>query len=201
MLRATVRARDRTMTETTHRLFIAAAIPEAIKREIAALQRHLGRHDCDVRWVRSPALHVTLRFLGETPERLLEQVKEAVKTVADATWRAELSVEGTGFFPNRRNPKIVWVGVTQGADVLSGMAAMLDRELEQHGFEPERRPYSPHITIGRIRRAGDADSLIDDAGRGFEAMSMPLRDILLIESDLRPNGPVYTVLGTYNLKG
>lgn len=189
------------MTNMTRRLFIAVSVPETIKKEIAALQRHLGRHDCPVRWVRPRALHITLRFLGDTPEHMLSQVKEALHTAAAAVEEAEICVEGTGFFPHARHPKVIWAGITQGADALTRLANALNGELERCGFDAEKRPFSPHITIGRIKHTGNADLLANDSERVFPGMVMPLRDVHLIESDLRPTGPVYTVLGTYNLKG
>jgi 2'-5' RNA ligase len=158
----------------------------------------------DYRPVRAENLHLTLRFLGTSPSEKLERLSQGAVEAA-ARWSAfRLSVEGAGCFPNARRPRVVWVGVKEGMDDLRPVAEDLESLARTCGYDAEDRPFSAHLTIGRIRSA-----LTADGARKLEAWtrvhqaeafgSVPVEAIVLYQSDLRPAGPVYRSLQRFPL--
>lgn len=188
------------MTERI-RSFIAVPLPEEVRRAVGMTIEELRGFGADVGWVRPENLHLTLRFLGEQGERELDRVREAL---AEATAEASpftVSLQGLGAFPLRGTPRVIWVGVAEGADQLSALQAAVEAALAQRGFRPEERAFHPHLTIGRVRGT-----------RGIQALAGALRDeqlfgeaevavVHLMCSDLHPGGARYSVLGGFALGG
>ena len=187
------------MNKKTRRLFIALAIPNEIKDGIIRLQQHLDAYNCRVRWVKREALHITLRFLGDTPEALIPALQHALEKTAASGDPFPVTIEGTGFFPGEKNPRIIWAGITAGREPLIGLAGNLNDELTEAGIDPDRRPFSPHVTIGRIKSPVRMENVVQDRVRDLPGQTMTVREILLIDSRLRPAGPVYTILHTVKL--
>jgi len=143
------------------RLFIAIPLPGDAVDACAALidtvrRGPLGRMP---RWVHVPNLHLTLRFLGDTPEDLVPDVVLAVRGAVAATGVAAFQVRlaGAGWFPGDRKPRTLWLGIERGVDELARLAGALDPALAPLGWPPDGRPYRPHLTVARI----DATSPIE----------------------------------------
>ena len=136
------------------RIFIAAPLPDEAAAAVAELVERVradgvpggGR---DVRWVRLDGLHLTLRFLGPSPEDRVEAAREAVKVAAAAAEPFELAIGGAGTFPSAERPRALWLGVRDGAEALAGLAAQVDRALVGAGWTPETRPFRAHLTLAR----------------------------------------------------
>lgn len=167
-----------------------------------AVQTLLGefrRIKADVRWVRAEGMHVTLKFLGWVDGPLLERVHAALATAVPAQPALQVHVRGIGAFPTLRRPRVLWVGL-QGAGLVE-LAAHVDRVVTPLGFEPERRAFTPHITLGRVssmRGWSHVEELFkahldDDFG------ASGVRAVTVYRSTLRPDGAVYTALWTIPL--
>ncbi len=182
------------------RLFVAVNLSPEIREQLAAAQEHLRRARADVSWVRPENMHITLKFLGETAEERLDLVCRTLSTVARAHAPFRLSVAGVGSFGGRV-PRVVWVGVTDGAEPLTALARHVEAALEDLGFPREKRGFTAHLTLGRVRSAKNLEGLaagIREIQEGrFGAVAAEAFE--LVRSELRPGGSVYTALERFVL--
>ena len=188
------------------RSFVAIDLPGDIKdalEEVAAEQRVLVP-DRSVRWSRVAGIHLTLKFLGEVAEADLAAIKGVLARICAEHTPFSFTVSGLGCFPNRRRPRVLWVGVNEDTGKLASLQRDVEGHLEPLGFERERRAFHPHLTLGRTRRGV---SSYDQACIGESIASSdvkPLGDVYverihLMRSDLRPDGAVYTSLQSFAL--
>jgi 2'-5' RNA ligase len=184
------------------RSFIAIEIPSPLKARMEEIQRQLRRTDADVKWVRPEAIHLTLKFLGSIRQEDVERISQALAPVLADGESFEVRVLGMGCFPNPRNPRVVWLGVDQGKDALASLQRAIEQKMAELSFPPEDRPFSPHLTLGRVRsprgRAGLAQAL--EKHQGVEIGTFQAQEVILFRSELRPSGAVYTKLGEFPLQ-
>lgn len=180
------------------RAFVAVEIPDDVKDEVGRLVSHFSHQSLPVRWVSRNNLHLTLVFLGENPPEFVEKVKQQL-ALASAEIRAfSMSLKGLGVFPNEHSPRVIWLGIEQGRDELILLAQQTLKKLVTIGFIPEKRPFSAHLTIGRVREPiRDVRSII---GRPYASRAFPVRELVLFQSHLKPTGPVYERLGQYEFQ-
>lgn len=185
------------------RTFVAVLIAENLKERISRVQERIKKFASDVKWVSPENLHVTLKFLGGVPEDRIEQVCSTVEEAAGSVPPFELSLSRLGAFPSPRNARVVWIGIEDGRDELVSLARRVDDSLARHGFERESRPFAAHVTIGRTRQGRRPDGLAEglqeapseDLGR------QKVERVVMMRSDLMPQGPVYTPLKVVDLAG
>jgi 2'-5' RNA ligase len=190
------------------RAFIAIPLPDLLLDKLADLQRELERQipPRSVRWVRTEGIHLTLKFLGDTPTEKLPEIKQALAAVARHAPTSSFTVGELGCFPNPRRPRVVWVGVQE----LTGRLAVLQDAIEEvmapFGYPPEGRGFTPHLTLGRVQRKAPRS----DAARVGEVVTgttvetlaeVPADYFALIRSVLKPSGAEYTVLEKFVLQG
>jgi 2'-5' RNA ligase len=138
------------------RLFVAVEIDPAVRAAAAAAGEALRArldHAVDARWIPEQNLHITLWFIGEVAD---ERVPALLASL-DAPFAVapfDLEIDGLGAFPPSGPPRVFWLGVRRGGDALAALHGEMSRRLEPHGFIPERRPYSAHLTIARVRETG-----------------------------------------------
>ncbi len=147
------------MAEADLRLFIAVALPAATIQSCQAVIADARAHSPErgIRWVRTENLHITLRFLGETPPAIVEPVADALRAAVTSLAPFEVRLAGAGAFPADRRPRTLWIGIERGADELGAMAGMLQRSLASLGWPVEDRPFRPHLTIARTDAASGGD--------------------------------------------
>ncbi len=184
------------------RLFIAIDTPPAIKPEIAAIRDRLKTSNADVKWEPDEKLHVTLKFFGETDDRLLPQIVSYSRRVGLASPPLSLKYKGVGCFPNQRTPKVIWVGLED----LTGLLSVLQNEIETVliplGFEREEKTFHAHVTLGRVKSNVGLQGLLRSMESiTFESQPVVIQEISLIKSELRCSGSVYTTLETFPLQG
>ena len=180
------------------RTFIAVSIDKTIRDHAVALQESLGRSGADVKWVEPENLHVTLLFLGEVEDRALPAVCRVVSDVTAERAPFEMSVERAGCFPNPRRPRTLWVGVGDGLQELVALHDALEQPLLDLGcYRREERQYTPHLTLGRVKGDSGADQLASALARRADWQGGRVRvgEVLVMSSELRPEGPTYTILG------
>lgn len=171
------------------RTFIALPIPDDIKERLADAITQLKGKNHGVRWVRPEGMHLTLKFLGDTPEDLVSRISEGLDTAARGCHPLTLSLAGCGAFPNVRRPRVVWAGLTGDVDELFCLAASVEKASARCGVPQERRPFSAHITLGRLKAPTMLDLGIDSFTGRFT-----VSEVLLYRSELLPGGARYTVL-------
>jgi 2'-5' RNA ligase len=149
-------------------------------------------------------MHLTLVFLGDTPVSKLDSIERAIGQAVGGISPITFTVAELGCFPNTRRPRNVWVGIQEPAGQLARLKRALDKSLEPLGYEPERRKFTPHLTLGRVHKhatrdnAGKLGAVIEGATLE-ELGKMTAGQIHLIRSDLRPAGPIYTNLAIITL--
>jgi 2'-5' RNA ligase len=185
------------------RTFIAIDIGETIRSRAADLQDELAQAGTEVKWVEAENLHVTLLFLGEVDDREVPGVCRAVSETAAEHSAFSMTIERVGSFPNPRRPRILWVGVGEGATELCALHDALEPPLLALGcYRREERKYAPHITIGRVKSDRPTDKLAAALGThaSWQGGQVDATQVLVMGSELTPNGPVYTVLSRAKLK-
>lgn len=186
------------------RTFIAIPLEPALRDRCLALQDTLARSGAELKWVEKENVHLTLLFLGEVEDKTLPALCRAVGDGCAAHKAFSLSVETVGCFPNPRRPRIVWVGIGTGAAEVTALHDALEPPLLELGcYRREARAYTPHITLGRIKGEEPTEELAallakQAKWRGGEMM---VRQVCVFSSELRPRGPIYTVLSRVKLVG
>lgn len=183
------------------RAFVAANITRELQRALADVQSALRSSQADVSWVREENHHLTLKFLGEVAETRLPKIAEAIREAAGTAAPFEIALGGIGAFPSPRGARVVWVGMEAGAESLTALQAEVEARLHRIGFPRERRPFSAHLTLGRVRSPRNLDRLAEAMARtpaqGLGRMAVTR--IELMRSQLSPQGSIYTVLETFPL--
>jgi len=175
------------------RTFICIEIPASITGQIDRLQKHLRQFEAHVSWTKPSNIHLTLKFLGDVETARIELVSKAVERAASGIDSFEIEIGGTGCFPSPRSPKVLWVGISSVPEPLRKLYAKIEEELEREGFSREKRKFSPHLTIGRIRAPQNAVRIAEALiSSGFQLESFKATEIIVMRSDLKPTGSVYT---------
>jgi 2'-5' RNA ligase len=186
---------------STLRTFIAIELDQALQGSLKSLQTRLRQRLAprSVRWVRPDGIHLTLKFLGDTPVSKLDAIKTALGQAAAEADPFTVTVGGVGCFPNVRRPRVVWVGLHEPAGALARLRDAVEAQVAPLGFPTERRPFSPHLTLGRVHRRA-SKSEVREIGQVVAASQIGITDemavttVSYIKSDLRPTGAVYTTL-------
>ena len=178
------------------RSFLAIELPQSVLKKIEEVQGDLKQSRADVRWVSPRNIHLTLKFFGNIDESKIESIVQAIEGPVSATPPFSLKVRGLGAFPHLKNPRVLWMGLTEGKDVLTILQRQVEDELEKVGFEREERPFQPHLTLGRSNSSRGRDELIGmmEKYREEEFGEVVVEKMILFKSDLRPTGPIYTAL-------
>ncbi|HEY7423924.1 MAG TPA: RNA 2',3'-cyclic phosphodiesterase [Gemmataceae bacterium] len=185
------------------RTFLAIDLGKAIRDRCLALQNTLAHGGAEVKWVEEENLHLTLLFLGEVADRELPALCQAVSDCCAGHDAFTLSVESVGCFPNPRRPRVVWVGVGAGAAEVRALHDALEPPLLELGcYRREDRPYTAHITLGRVKGDRGTDALATALARQakWRGGETAVREVRVLSSELRPEGPVYTVLSRAKLR-
>ena len=177
------------------RSFIAFDIEnELVLKKITEMQNLLAKTGADLKLVEPKNIHVTLRFLGNISPDMAEKIFLEMKKVKFAPF--DIKLQGLGAFPNVRYPRVVWAGMTQGAEQLRSIFNQLEPRLRSLGFQPDPKGFSPHLTIARVKsgrnKAELAKFLIENAN--YEYGIIKAECLRLKRSDLTPKGPIYSTL-------
>lgn len=184
------------------RTFIAIELPEEIKRQIEQLQAPLKKTDAFVSWVKPKNIHITLKFLGEVPEDKIGQVFSATQKALEGTRKFTMSLKGTGVFPNLKRPRVIWIGTGSGEEKLSHMANRIEEEMEKIGFPREKRKFSAHFTIGRVKSPKNIEKLMELVeSSDFQTEKIEVAEVVVMRSQLHPAGAIYTPLEKVPLSG
>lgn len=186
---------------TTLRTFIAVELDKEFLDNLENLQHRLRGQVAprSVRWVRTEGIHLTLKFLGDTRPAQLESIKSALDLAASEIPPFVFTMAGLGCFPNARRPRVIWVGLYEPAGNLSRLRDAVESRVAPLGFPTEKRPFQPHLTLGRVQRHASKSEVreigeVVAAGEIGALDEMRVEQVSYIKSDLRPGGAVYTTL-------
>ncbi|MCC7447021.1 MAG: RNA 2',3'-cyclic phosphodiesterase [Anaerolineae bacterium] len=190
------------------RLFIAIELPAEVREALTGLQRRFqtGDRDSVVRWTALDSIHLTLKFIGETPADNRPAIESALQAAVTNYAPFSLTLQGAGCFPDLQRPRIVWAGVSGDIEHLHTVRNAIERTVAPLGYPTEDREFSPHLTIGRTRQDASriALSALGDQVRKVERSALVtwrVEGISLMRSQLKPSGPIYTQLFHAPLKG
>jgi 2'-5' RNA ligase len=187
------------------RCFIAIDIDEKIRSALGDLQQQLRNgvdvKKGDVNWVNPDNIHLTLKFLGEIKDAKVVEVCNIVSDVAGRHESFELDIESVGHFGGR-SPKVLWVGAGEGEENLLELQEDIEESLALAGWPEETREFSSHLTLCRIRHpaAGVKLAQVSEDYKDFKLGTMPVDSVSVYQSELKPTGPIYTLLGNYKLQ-
>lgn len=167
------------------RLFIGLLLESKAQEQLAGFYIHFK----DVKFVKKENLHITMQFLGDLEETLLEAVKEAIDKACEGFNEFEISNTRISAFPSVRKAKAVWVNVDKGAGAVKKLFRNIEKCIEGIKYEREERAFIPHVTIAKSKQGVDISK--QAAEMKFDFISMA-RKVVLYKSDLEPSGPVYT---------
>ncbi len=187
----------------TMRTFIAIPVSEEGREAVSRIEEDLGSVGADVKWVEPRNIHITVKFLGNVETRRISDLSAALTGSLKGTKSFEITLAGMGTFPpGKRNVRVVWIGITEGKEHLVEAAARVEEACATQGFAKEDRPFSPHLTIGRVRRESGplADLARQVANLEFNPLKVRIDRVNLMRSELSPKGPTYTVLESFALE-
>ncbi len=178
------------------RSFLAIELPTAILSRIGEVQRDLKSSKADVRWVSLENIHLTLKFFGNIEESQIEAIVSSIERFVHTIAPISIAVRGMGAFPGLKNPRVIWIGLHDEKKFLVSFQNRMEQELQKAGFQPEDRPFHPHLTLGRMRSNRGKDDLVKEMERYREEEfgSFQADRVVLFKSDLTPKGAIYTAL-------
>lgn len=183
------------------RAFIAVNLPDEIKKKVAEATAGLKKIDSGVKWVEPQNLHLTLKFLGWVEDARLPEVEKIAGKVKSPSFKLKLA--GVGSFPEGKSPRVLWVDIIEGAAELKALADRLEKDYFSAPPEAgaEKREFSPHLTIGRVKDKRGVDQVMDEMGKlaGVEFGVCLVENMEIMKSTLTRKGPTYEVYKSFKL--
>tara|TARA_S200000501_G_scaffold361943_1_gene390856 strand:- start:4296 stop:4874 length:579 start_codon:yes stop_codon:yes gene_type:complete len=188
------------MSEKLLRTFLSIPIPNEVRSVKNMFFLSLKNDKSKIRWVRNMQLHLTLKFLGHTPEDEIKKIIEKIRPITEITRPFSLSVSGTGCFPNPNRPRTLWLGVAGDIGPLINLVNEIRNSLDSIGFPSENNDYVPHITMARIqypqKHTPNVKLFLHSS---YDAIDFPADRVQFFSSELLPDGAVYTLLNSFPL--
>ena len=180
------------------RTFISVPVPEPLFNLQKKLKVTISEKMGKIRWLHKDQIHLTIKFLGDTTEDSINDVRHVMQKVADEFKPFNLTVQKTGCFPRIERPRVMWTGVSGELDKLYQLVEKIQKKLNLLGFPKDENKYHPHITIARAKypqkKTPDISTFLNTS---FNPIPFPIKKVQFISSELFPNGPVYTILSTH----
>ena len=186
------------MSEQKIRSFIAFDIQnDSVLNRLAATQKLLIQTNADLKLVEPANIHISLRFLGEINTEMVEKVYSVMKKLKFSPFNVLLN--GLGVFPTLNYPRVVWAGITDGAEQLKSIFEQLEPQIHELGFAPDPNGFSPHLTIARVRSGANKQRLVDIVTRqaNYDFGIIRADCLRLKKSQFSPRGPNYSTLKEY----
>jgi len=182
------------------RCFLAIEITPSILKKIGDILNDLRSSPGDVKWVKPDNIHLTLKFFGNIETRNIDEICSRVEMAVAQKKSFRVGVSGMGAFPNSRSPRVIWLGLEDREGKLASIYRKVEEKLEIIGFKSEKRPFKPHLTIGRVKSQRGKKELfkVIDNFSTLDLGSFEVKSLVLFKSDLTPKGAIYTKLNTMN---
>jgi len=187
------------MNEKLLRTFISVTLPKSIVTLSKMLQTTVISRKNNIKWVSPGNIHLTLKFIGPTSVETANTINEILQKLVVDFEVINLEIKTTGCFPNNKQPRVLWLGVDGELDKLKNLLNNIDNELAKIGITFDtKKDYLPHITLGRIKYPpNSAPNIANFLNTSFTPLKFNVNRIRLIGSELFPNGPIYSILGTH----
>lgn len=187
------------------RTFIAIRFSETFKDYLGKLQDVLKTSNADVKWVKKENIHLTLKFLGEIEDKKIGEITKIIDNLSSKMPVFQLELSTLAAFPKKEYPRVIWVGLAKGGTQIKQMAEELNNAISRLGLPKEPRPFSSHITLGRVKSSLNKKQLIEqlnylEGNFPKPTLSLKIDKLTLFKSTLTPTGPIYEVLYERNLR-
>lgn len=185
------------------RTFIAVKLPDTVLTAIGGVRERLAACGLNVRWVAVGNIHLTLKFLGEVDEDEVNRIAAVLTEAVHGFAPLRIAAAGVGVFPNVKRARVIWVGISGQLQELAALQRSIEDRLATIGYPYEKRPFSGHLTLGRVKGLIPATELAAAVGafRDFASETFEVDRLILFKSDLRPTGAAYTELRQVILPG
>jgi len=185
------------------RTFIAIDLPDTVKSFLKETAHELKGFGAHVRWVRPESIHLTLKFLGNVNRDLVPTLEAELNSILSRERSFPLSMSGLGAFPGLKRPRVIWAGLDDPGRRLTPLVAGIDDRLEPLGFKKEKRPFRPHLTLGRVKSPRGVGELVAAVRRMMDVSgpSFTAEKAFLFQSVLKPSGAEYTPLARFEFPG
>ena len=182
------------MSEKT-RCFIAIELSREIRDTLDKIKDELKKTIYGVKWVKSDNIHLTLKFIGYVEEEVVEKIKDILNDIAKEKEPFKIRLSSAGAFPTPERPRVIWLGIDEGAKESTDITNLIEEKLEPLGIEKKSRPFHPHLTLARDKFLKDKSSV----KTAFASLKIPPTEmsaskITLFQSTLTREGPIYTIL-------
>jgi len=182
------------------RIFIAikAEAGETLFKMVSSLKSRLVNEN--IRWTSLDNIHITLAFLGDTEENMIQVISSKLKESCVGTGKFELNIRGIGVFKNLSDPRVIWTGI-EPSEKLTQLYSNVINGLNEAGLMMNQSPFKPHVTLGRIKYINDKPALKNllDKYQNAEMQKVPVNEVIIYESLLKPTGPLYTPIALIKL--
>jgi RNA 2',3'-cyclic 3'-phosphodiesterase len=185
----------------TLRAFIAIELPENIQAALHAVQEQLKTYKFKTTWTRTENIHLTLKFLGDIRQEKVDPIIGVIEEAAKDCRSMTLRSQAIGFFPGIKYPRVLWTGISGQTEILAKLQGKIDLGLTTLGFPKEKKPFTGHLTLGRIKGGGRPELFIEIM-KTFQNMTTEMfivDSVNLYQSNLMPSGPMYTKLFSISL--
>jgi 2'-5' RNA ligase len=174
------------------RLFIALPLELSVKDALGKIISLFRQRGGPVKWVKPENVHLTLRFLGETDENLVSEIKKQIDEAVKSHHQVQTSITTLGGFPNLNRPRVIWVGIERNLEALGKIAKDVEHRMHSLGFEKEEKQFKAHLTLARVRDPKGLESLTEFMKDfRFEEIPLLFDRVVLFKSTLTPQGPIY----------
>jgi len=180
------------------RAFLAIEISDDIKKYLNTVIKSMSLHIDGVRWVNEAGQHITLKFFGEIEDKKVWHIKESMLFIEEKYGPFTATIRGIDAFPDRRKARVIVITLENGVDNIKNIYNDIEESVLTLGIEKEKRPFTPHITLGRRRIPAP---LPDKAFKDIEKISFTAGSVVLFKSTLRPEGALYTPVWELKLRG
>ena len=182
------------------RIFIAikAEAGETLSKIVSSLKSRLVNES--IKWTSLDNIHITLAFLGDTEENMIKVISSKLKESCEGSGKFQLTIRGIGVFKNLSDPRVIWTGI-ESSEKLTQLYSTVINGLIEAGIKMEQRPFKPHLTLGRIKYLNDKLALKNllDIYQDAEIQKVPVNEVIIYESLLKPTGPIYKPVAKFML--
>jgi len=186
------------------RIFLAFELPMEIKSIVTRVSEELRKSTFNLKWIKVDNIHLTVVFMGNIKMDDIPAIGDKIQKVCLKYGSFNILLNGMGCFPNRRNPRVLWLGLDGDLERISHFRDALQKHLIPFGVKQEKRRFKPHLTLGRFRKSKKIDPPLDESLLKYKELASPdclLNELVLFKSDLKPSGAEYTKIEAWPLRG
>ncbi len=177
------------------RCFLALTIPRQAQAELAGMQKFLQNHEAKARWVKPDNIHLTLRFLGDRPAKKVEQIAAALPSFCPGFQPFKTTIEALNGFPNSKNPKVIWAGLSTGSEETLKIYQAVNDGLAHLGIPKEREEFIPHLTLARCKTPQESRLTASAIKKtGITPVHTEIISLVFYKSTLSSTGSIYEVI-------